>query len=313
MASLPFRAEFEPRHGEAMDIGPNIQRLTAPNRSAFTFHGTNTYIVGAREVMVIDPGPDDDSDHLEKLQIALKGRTVSHILVTHTHVDHSPLSRKLARITGAPVYGEGPHRAARELHLGESNMLDASGDKEFEPDIAIAHGDIIHGTGFSLEAVFTPGHTVNHMAFALSDSPCLFSGDHVMAWATSIVAPPDGNMAQYMASLETLLKRQEKIYFPGHGGRLDRAKEFVRGLRAHRKMRETAILHRIRSGDRTIREIVEVIYKETDKRLHGAAALSVFAHIEDLLAKNKIACEGTPGLNSNYFALKNDTKKGVTR
>jgi len=306
MASLPFRAEFEPRHGENVSIAPNVERLTAPNRSAFTFHGTNTYIVGDREVMVIDPGPADQSNHLDQLMAALKGRTVSHILVTHTHVDHSPLSRELARLTGAPVYGEGPHRPARELHLGESNMLDASGDREFEPDMAVRHGDVIKGKGFSLEAVFTPGHTVNHMAFALSDSPYLFSGDHVMAWATSIVAPPDGNMAEYMTSLETLLKRDEKVYFPGHGGRLNRAKEFVRGLRAHRKMRETAILHRIRSGDRTIPEIVAVIYKDTDKRLHGAAALSVFAHIEDLLNKGKITCENAPSLANSYFPVATD-------
>jgi glyoxylase-like metal-dependent hydrolase (beta-lactamase superfamily II) len=300
MNDLPFRAKFDPRHGEAVDITDTIQRITAPNFGAFTFHGTNTYIVGEKNVAVIDPGPEDDSEHYQDILRALKGRQVSHIIITHTHVDHSPLSRRLARETGAPVYAEGPHRAARDLHLGEINALDASGDRDFEPDVQITHGDLIKGDGFSLEAVFTPGHTANHMAFALKESAFLFSGDHVMAWATSIVAPPDGNMADYMQSLETLLNRKETTYLPGHGGRLHKAREFVRGLRTHRKMRETAILHRIQKGDRTIPEIVSVIYKDTDKRLHGAAALSVFAHIEDLLQKGKIACAGPPGLASRY-------------
>ena len=300
---LPFRAEFEPRHGEAVEIADDVLRITAPNSGPFTFHGTNTFIIGQNEVAVIDPGPEDGSNHFEMLMKALQGKTVSHILVTHTHVDHSPLSRRLAETTGAPIYGEGPHRPARDLHLGEINALDASGDKEFQPDIFISHNDIIKGKGFDIEAVYTPGHTTNHMAFALKNTDILFSGDHVMAWATSIVAPPDGNMSEFMGSLETLLERQETVYFPGHGGRLNKAREFVRGLRAHRKMRETAILHRIRKGDQTIPEIVRVIYKETDPRLHGAAALSVFAHIEDLIIKQKIHCDGEPSLNGKYSPI----------
>ncbi len=303
MTSLRFKAEFDPRHGQAVEIAPGIQRITAGNQGPFTFHGTNTYLVGGREVAVIDPGPGVAHDHYEAILKALSGRTVSHIVVTHTHVDHSPLAMRLAKETGAQIYGEGPHRAARELHLGEINALDASGDREFEADVMLAHGDFISGKDFELEAVFTPGHTANHMAFALAGTDYLFSGDHVMAWATSIVAPPDGNMADYMASLETLLAREESIYLPGHGGRLDKAREFVRGLRAHRKMRETAILNRISKGDRTIREIVSEIYKDTDPRLHGAAALSVFAHMEDLLEKGKIGAEGTPGLETAYFAV----------
>ncbi|MCB1416796.1 MAG: MBL fold metallo-hydrolase, partial [Nitratireductor sp.] len=253
------------------------------------------------EVMVIDPGPEEESRHYEAILRALRGRTVSHVIVTHTHMDHSPLARRLARETGAPLYGEGPHRPARDLYLGEINALDASGDREFEPEIVLSHGDVIEGAGFALEAVFTPGHTVNHMAFALKDSPYLFSGDHVMAWATSIVAPPDGNMVQYMQSLETLLAHPQSVYLPGHGGRLNRAHEFVRGLRAHRRMRETAVLHRIRAGDETIPEMVAVIYRETDKRLHGAAALSVFAHIEDLLHQGRVVCDSTPSLAARYY------------
>lgn len=303
MRPIPFKAEFEPRHGEAVDLRNDIIRITAPNSGPFTFHGTNTYIVGKKEVAVIDPGPEDGSDHFKSLLKAIKGKTVSHILVTHTHVDHSPLARRLAKETGAPIFAEGPHRAARELHLDEINALDASGDKDFEPDYILAHGDEVKGNGFAFEAVFTPGHTANHMAFALKGSEILFSGDHVMAWATSIVAPPDGNMAQYMNSLKTLLARDETSYLPGHGGQLDKAKDFVRALRAHRKMRETAIFQRLQKGDRTIAEIVAVIYQQTDKRLHGAAALSVFAHMEDLIDKQMVGCDGLASLTSTYFPI----------
>ncbi len=300
-SSLDFRTEFEPRYGEAAEIGENIRRITAPNRSAFTFKGTNTYLVGRNEELaVIDPGPAGESEHLEAILKAAGSVPITKIIVTHTHMDHSPLAADLKRKTGAAIYGEGPHRAARDLHLGERNALDSSGDKDFQADIQISHGDRIAVDGVELEAVHTPGHTANHMAFALIDSPYLFSGDHVMSWATTIVAPPDGNMSAYMRSLDTLLERGETAYLPGHGGQLHRAREFVRGLRAHRRMRETAILHRIRKGDETIPEIVSVIYKETDRRLHGAAALSVFAHIEDLANKGAIVCEGAPSLESRY-------------
>lgn len=299
MADLKFRTEFEPAHGEAVDLGGHVLRVTAPNASAFTFHGTNSYVLGEKSVAVIDPGPDDDH-HLGALLGAIGGRDVSHILVTHTHVDHSPLARRLARITGAPMLGEGPHRAARDLHVDEVNPLDASGDREFEPDRPLRDGDRIAGDGWTLEAIFTPGHAANHMAFALAGQDILFSGDHVMAWATSIVAPPDGAMADYMASLEKLLTRGETRYLPGHGGRLDNAREFVRALRTHRKMREAAIIGRIRAGDRTIGQIVGTIYRDTDPRLHGAAALSVLAHVEDLLAAGRIASTGPASLTAEY-------------
>lgn len=307
MARPSFRTNFEPCYGETVTVAKNVQRLTAPNQSAFTFYGTNTYIIGDKNVALIDPGPlpkdDDICNHLETILNALKGRSLTHIIITHTHMDHSPLSRELVKITGAKTYGQGPHRNARELHLGEINLLDAAGDKDFIPDVTLKHGDIIEGDGFKLEAIFTPGHAMNHMAFALLDTEYLFSGDHVMAWATSIVAPPDGSMKDYMKSLDILAERDESIYFPGHGGKVEKAKEFVRGLRAHRKMRETAILHRFRKGDETIADVVAVIYKETDKRLHGAASLSVFAHIEDLLDKKLIRCEGVPSLDAKYVPI----------
>jgi len=307
MARPSFRTNFDPCYGEAITVADTVQRITAPNQSAFTFYGTNTYIIGDKNVALIDPGPlpkaDDICNHLDTILTALKGRSLTHIIITHTHMDHSPLSRELANITGAKTYGQGPHRNARALHLGEINLLDAAGDKDFVPDVFLKHGDIIEGDGFKLEAIFTPGHAMNHMAFALLDTQYLFSGDHVMAWATSIVAPPDGSMKDYMNSLDIFAERDETVYFPGHGGKVEKAKEFVRALRAHRKMRETAILHRFRKGDETIAEVVAVIYKNTDKRLHGAASLSVFAHIEDLLDKKLIICQGTPSLEAKYAPI----------
>jgi glyoxylase-like metal-dependent hydrolase (beta-lactamase superfamily II) len=294
-----FKLEFEAAHGRAVEAAPGILRVTANNPGAFTFHGTNSYVAGADTVSVIDPGPNDAA-HLQTLLSAIDGRRVTHILVTHTHVDHSPLAPVLQELTGAEILAEGPHRPARELHLGEINPLDASADMAFRPDRALAHGERFVAGGMEFEAIFTPGHTANHMAFAMPKSGIVFSGDHVMAWATSIVAPPDGAMADYMASLETMLVRNDAQYLPGHGGPVTKPAEFVRALRAHRKMREAAILARVRAGDRTIRQIVKVIYKDTDPRLHGAAALSVFAHMEELLANGKVATHGPAALEGAY-------------
>lgn len=302
MASPSFRTKFDPEHGKAIDIADGIQRITAPNESAFTYRGTNTYILGADKVAVIDPGPAIDS-HFDLLIETLKGRTVSHIVVTHTHMDHSPLAAPLKEKTGAPIFAEGPHRNSRDLHLGEINSLDAAADRDFKADVIVKHGDMIEGKDWALETILTPGHTQNHACFAIKDTDMLFSGDHVMSWATSIVAPPDGSMEDYMNSLSVMMERKETIYFPGHGGRLEKAPEFVRALRAHRKMRETAVLSRIRAGDKTIPDIVKVIYKETDPRLHGAAGLSVFAHIEDLVTQGRVICDGPPALNSQYTPM----------
>ena len=302
MTSPSFRTKFDPEHGKAVDIADGIQRITAPNESAFTYRGTNTYILGADKVAVIDPGPAIDS-HFDLLLETLKGRTVSHIVVTHTHMDHSPLAAPLKEKTGAPIFAEGPHRNSRDLHLGEINSLDAAADRDFKADVIVKHGDMIEGKDWALETILTPGHTQNHACFAIKDTDMLFSGDHVMSWATSIVAPPDGSMEDYMNSLSVMMERKETIYFPGHGGRLEKAPEFVRALRAHRKMRETAVLSRIRAGDKTIPDIVKVIYKETDPRLHGAAGLSVFAHIEDLVTQGRVICDGPPALNSQYTPM----------
>ncbi len=300
MASPEFRSDFDPRHGQAVEMVPGLQRVVCHNPSPFTFHGTNSYLLGVDSVAVIDPGPADEA-HYNALLEAIGNRPVSHIIVTHTHMDHSPLARPLADKTGAEIYAEGPHRPARPLNLGEMNPLDASGDKDFTPDNVLQHGDAIFGDGWILDCLFTPGHTANHMAFGWRDTDYLIPGDHVMAWATSIVAPPDGSMADYMASLEILLEAPQQVYFPGHGGRLASAHKFVRALRSHRRMREQAILNKIKNGKQTIPDMVAVIYRTTDKKLHGAAGLSVLAHLEDLVAKGAVETDGPVALDGRYW------------
>ncbi len=298
--SLRFDTSFQPAHGEAVAVAPGVLRITAPNPSPFTFHGTNSYLVGRDTLAVIDPGPDDER-HLKALLAAVAGRPVSHIFVSHTHRDHSPLAARLKQATGALIVAEGPHRPSRPLGIGEVNALDASADTAFRPDIALPDGGVVDGDGWSIRGVFTPGHTANHMAFSLEGARILFSADHVMAWSTTIVAPPDGAMSDYMASLDVLLARDDRLLLPGHGGPVGAPRAFLRGLKAHRRMRERAILDRVAKGDRTIRAMVEAIYRDTDPRLHGAAGLSVLAHLEDLVARGAVATEGSPSLGGIYL------------
>ncbi|UHS60560.1 MBL fold metallo-hydrolase [Agrobacterium vaccinii] len=300
MADPNFNRDFEPAYGLAVPVAQDVQRLTVNNPSPFTFHGTNSYIVGKDSVAVIDPGPADDA-HFQALMTALEGREVTHIFVSHTHRDHSPLAARLREATGALTIAEGPHRAARTLHAGELNPFAESSDTDFVPDVTLADGEGISGDGWTLTALHTPGHTANHAAFALEGRDIVFSADHVMAWATTIVAPPDGAMSDYMASLDKLLKRDDRLFLPGHGGPVTEPNAFMRGLRAHRRMREKAVLARIKAGDRSIADMVKVIYRSTDVRLHGAAALSVLAHIEDLIEKGEVQTEGPPSLGGVYL------------
>lgn len=300
--ALDFDTVFEPAHGEGVAVAENVLRITANNANAFTFQGTNSYIVGRDTLAVIDPGPADMA-HLAALLKAIDGRPVSHIFVSHTHSDHSPLAAALKEKTGALVLAEGPHRPARPLRIGETNPLDASADTSFVPDRALADGEVVAGDGWALRAIHTPGHAANHTAFALEGSGVLFSADHVMAWSTSIVAPPDGAMSDYMASLDKLLERDDRIFFPGHGGPVRQPPAFLRGLRAHRRMRERAILERLRNGDRTIAELVASIYRDTDPRLHKAAGLSVLAHLEDMVAKGIANAEQEPSIDGVFFPV----------
>ncbi|MBB4303881.1 glyoxylase-like metal-dependent hydrolase (beta-lactamase superfamily II) [Rhodobium orientis] len=299
MSALAFVTDFEPRHGEPVRLTPLVARVTAANSGPFTFHGTNSYIVGDRTVMVVDPGPDDPA-HVEALIAAIGKRPVSHILVTHTHRDHSPASRALKAATGAPIVAEGPHRPARPLHIGEINPLDASGDTDFMPDIFATDGMRIAGEDATIEVVTTPGHTDNHACFALAEEDLLFSGDHVMAWSTSIVAPPDGAMVDYMASLDKLIARHDRRLLPGHGAAVDDPQTFLAGLIAHRRGRERAVIARLVAGDETIPVMVETIYADVDRRLYGAAGLSLLAHLEDLVARGIVVTDGAPGIDNRY-------------
>jgi glyoxylase-like metal-dependent hydrolase (beta-lactamase superfamily II) len=299
--SPKFSFEFQPSYGVPVEVAPGVARLTVNNPSPFTFYGTNSYLVGTDSLAVIDPGPEDEA-HLQALLAAIGGRPVSHILLTHTHIDHSPLAARLKQATGAPTAAEGPHRPARPLRIGEINPLDASGDTAFRPDLVLRDGELVKGDGWVLRALTTPGHAANHLVFALEGTGVLFSGDHVMGWSTSIVAPPDGAMTDYMASLDKVLARDDGLYLPGHGGPVANPAPFVRALKTHRKMREGAILERIKAGDQTIPDMVRAIYRDTDPRLYGAAGLSVLAHLEDLVARGLVAVDGPVEIGSTYAA-----------
>ena len=285
---ISFNNSFDITHGVADQISPLVRRIVAPNASPFTFKGTCTYIIGKGEVAVIDPGPINE-DHLAAIRHELRDEKITHILVTHTHNDHSPGARVLHAETGAPTYAYGPHVTPP---ADKNQMsLDAANDREFDPVHNMDHGDVIEAEDWSFECVFTPGHTANHMAFALREENSLFSGDHVMAWATSVVAPPDGNMTDYMKSLDILTKRKDGLYWPGHGGAVSNPNKYVRAFITHRRMRERAIFERIDKGDRTVAAIVDRVYKGLDERLVPAAQLSTLAHIEDMANRDRIIVE----------------------
>ena len=299
---IPYDRRVDAAPGEVRQLTPLVRRVIAPNGGPFTYTGTCTYIVGRGRVAVVDPGPENAAHHAALLG-ALAGETVAHILVTHTHRDHSPGARALRAATGAAVIGCAPHFAARELALGETHFLDASNDKDYAPDRVLADGEPLQGDTYSLTALATPGHTMNHLCFALKEENALFSGDHVMAWSTSIVAPPDGSMAAYMASLDILRGRPEAVYWPGHGGPVNEPQRFVRALAHHRRQREASILNCLAEGPRAIPQIVERIYENLDARLKSAAALSVFAHLEDLCGRGVVRTDGAVTLKAVYEAV----------
>ena len=271
----------------ATSMSKLVRRVLAPNPSPFTYEGTQTYIVGTGEVAVIDPGPDLP-EHVEAIIEVTGGERVAAILCTHTHRDHSPAARILSAATGAPVVGCAP------LTLeDEGPRADAAFDIHYRPDRILADGDRIEGEGWTLEAVATPGHTSNHLCFALPQERALFTGDHVMAWSTTVVAPPDGDMADYMGSLEKLLGRDDSVYYPAHGDPVEKPRRLVRGLLGHRRHREGQILRHLSRGDRSIEAMVAVMYKGIDARLHGAAGRSVLAHLVDLRDRGLVVQDGS--------------------
>lgn len=305
MSELSFDKEFDAKPGKPSRLSEQIRRVMCDNPGPFTFKGTNSYIVGNGKVAIIDPGPEDE-DHLSALLDAVRGESVTHIIITHTHRDHSPLTRRLQQATSAKTYGFGPHgsgRAAKAITSGDVT-LDAAGDHEFQPDVMVEHGDTIEGNGWSLESVFTPGHCSNHMAFALNEENTLFCGDHVMAWSTSVIAPPDGHMADYFSSLRTLIARdQDRLYLPGHGPAKQDPQRFARAFLTHRQMREKAVLQHIASGERRIMGVVKKVYAGINPKLHAAAALSTLAHVEHLIEQNLVRAHGELSLETDYEAI----------
>lgn len=279
-------------HGFEITLSERVSRVLARNPGPFTHTGTATHIIGREAVAILDPGPDDEA-HIAAILAAVGSRPVSHIVVTHTHRDHTGGVDRLRRAIPAPVVGAGPHIAARALGIGESNALELSADRAYRPDLQLAAGDRIEGTDFTLECVPTPGHTANHLSFALVEEAALFCGDHVMDWSTSIVAPPDGSMGDYLHSLDLLLDRRERLYYPAHGLPIPDGPARVRALRAHRHERETAILSAIRAGASDLDQVVDAVYLGLDPRLRNAAGLSALAQIEHLAERGFVTFAGT--------------------
>ncbi|QYE33714.1 MBL fold metallo-hydrolase [Polymorphobacter sp. PAMC 29334] len=273
-------------YGRVETLAPLVRRVLARNPSPFTYTGTGTYIVGTGTVAIIDPGPDD-ADHIAALLDAVAGETVSHIVITHTHRDHSPAAPAVKAATGAIVVG-----CARLVLDDAGPRADAGFDRTYDPDTVLADGDSVSGPGWTLTALHTPGHTSNHLCFALPEARALFSGDHVMGWSTTVVSPPDGDMAAYMASLRLLLDRDDAVYYPTHGAPVTEPQRLVRGLITHRKQRENQIVKSLGDGPKSVPDMVATMYASVDPRLHPAAGLSVTAHLIDLRARGIVANDG---------------------
>jgi glyoxylase-like metal-dependent hydrolase (beta-lactamase superfamily II) len=300
---IPFNRDFPLKPGVSEDVVPGVRRVLCDNPSPFTFTGTVSYIVGpvtpGGNVAIIDPGPRNEA-HAQALLDATKGERVTHIFVTHTHNDHSPNTARIKAATGATVYAEGAHRASRPRYESETISSESGVDRDFVPDVMLIDGDVILGDGWALEAVTTPGHTANHMAFAWAEKKLMFIADHVMGWSTSIVAPPDGSMIDYMASLEKLTHRAEDFYLPGHGPEIRNAVRYVKFLARHRKAREASIVHRLAKGEADIPTIVRAVYIGLNPRLTGAAGYSVLAHLEDLVARGVVMTSSDPVIGGTY-------------
>jgi glyoxylase-like metal-dependent hydrolase (beta-lactamase superfamily II) len=288
-------AAREPPPHALTRLSPLVRRLVAPNASPFTFNGTCTYIIGEGAVAIVDPGPDDDS-HLSAMLAAVEGERVESILVTHTHRDHSPAAKRLKAATGARVVGAAPFAPRGDGTAG----LDSAHDRDYAPDAVLADGERVQGVGFSIEAVATPGHCSNHLCFALVEERALLSGDHVMAWSTSVVAPPDGSMRDYMASLEKLRGRAESVYWPGHGGPVVEPQRYLRALVHHRRQREASILAALGEGPQTIPALVAKVYVGLDPSLERAAGLSTLAHLVDMGERGLIVSESGADADRRY-------------
>ena len=296
-STIPFTHEYEFKYAGLEVVSPLIRRVTARNPSGFTFHGTNTYVIGHGEVAVLDPGPLLD-EHVEALKRLLVNENVNQLLITHTHMDHSPAAEPLKKFWEARSYGYGPHGAGKQQ---EGVQIEAGGDMDFEPDAQVKDGDLIQGGSWTIECVYTPGHTSNHVCYALLEEKALFTGDHVMGWSTSVIGPPDGDMTSYMESLNKLLHRGDEVYWPAHGTCIRDVKNFVQAFIEHRINREQQILQCLKAGYETITSMVPVMYTETDPALYGAASRSVLAAIIRMIDTGQITCDSeTQNVDSKY-------------
>lgn len=292
---IPFVREMDFAYGEAQAVSPLIRRVIANNPGPFTYLGTGTYIVGHGEVAVIDPGPLDDN-HLRALLRATEGETITAILVTHGHADHAPLAKSLAQVCGAPVIGCAPHPDTQSPPPGVEEGL----DRLYRPDRTPFEGDVVRGPGWTLRAVHTPGHTANHICFALDQENALFSGDHVMGWSTTVVVPPDGDMTQYYASLRKVMAAGFGTLWPTHGPPVTDPGPFLEAYLAHRLAREAQVLGVLGRGPAMIDTLVDEIYVGLDPRLRRAAAASVLAHLLHLVQAGQVVSDGRPGLESSF-------------
>ena len=293
---IPYVRELEFEYGECVEVAPGVRRVIADNPSPFTLYGTGTYILGTGRVAVIDPGPADPR-HIEALVGATEGEEISHVFVTHTHMDHSPGCRLLCEHTSAPTYAYGPHGYGK---LEEGVPPVEGGDMEFQPDEMVKHGDVIEGGDWSVECVYTPGHTSNHMCYQFREHKALFTGDHVMGWSTSIISPPDGDMTAYMKSLELLLARDDDVYWPTHGPCIVQTQPHIHSFVEHRHEREQQILECVGEGVVHIQEMVPLMYTDTPEFMYPAAARSALAAVQRLVDTGALECSGGITLESAY-------------
>jgi glyoxylase-like metal-dependent hydrolase (beta-lactamase superfamily II) len=297
-AELAFNRRDDVDYGVAEAVAPDVRRVVANNPGPYTFLGTNTYIVGSGSVAVIDPGPADEA-HLAAIANATRGERVSHILITHSHRDHCSAAKPLQAMLGGEIVAYGPTgtpRGANTPGLGDTFV-----DSRFTPDRPVADDETVKGSGFALDVLHMPGHAPDHLCFALVGKRTVFTGDHVMGWNTTVIAPPEGNMADFIDSLDRLMQRRDKMFLPGHGGRIQTPQRVVRAYLTHRKWREQTILSCLNDGVCTIPRIVARLYGALDADLKEAAALSVLAHLEHLIARDMVAAEGAQDPLSAFY------------
>ncbi|MDP3174931.1 MAG: MBL fold metallo-hydrolase [Phenylobacterium sp.] len=293
---IPYVRDIKFEYGAVDQVSPLIRRVVANNPGPFTYVGTGTYIIGRGEVAVIDPGPDIE-EHLEAILRAVEGERVTHIMITHHHLDHSPLAAPLKARTGATIYGCAVTKVVED---DGGVKTEAGHDMDFKPDVSLCDGGEVSGPGWTLESIPTPGHTSNHICFALKEENALFTGDHIMGWSTTVITPPDGDMGDYMESLDRIRVREFDTLWPTHGPPVREVTPFIDAYIAHRREREAQIEQALAAGPSRIRDMVPVLYAAVDPRLHPAAARSVLGHMIDLVRRGRVVADGAPGPDSEY-------------